>query len=102
MKKPTILILTAWTLHVAAWFLPAIKVPEMQAPVPGWKAFRYASCAIWPVRERPIPDAAPCCTLHDKHGNDAVFRAVVAMGCASWVTVASAVLSVGCGYRLRR
>lgn len=48
MKKPTPLIVTAWVLHAAAWFLPAIKAHDFQAPMPGWKAFRYASCAILP------------------------------------------------------
>ena len=48
MKRPTPLILTAWFLHAAAWFLPAIKAHDFQAPLPGWKAFRYASCAILP------------------------------------------------------
>jgi hypothetical protein len=46
MKKPNPLILTAWVLHAVAWFLVAIKAHDYQAPVPGWMAFRYASCAI--------------------------------------------------------
>src|SRR3974377_1770627 len=47
MKKSVLLILAAWMLHVAAWFLPAIKAHDFQAPVSGWKAFRYTSCAVW-------------------------------------------------------
>ena len=48
MKKTNPLILTAWVFHAVAWFLVAIKAHDYQAPVPGWKAFRYACCAIWP------------------------------------------------------
>jgi hypothetical protein len=48
MKKPNPLILTAWVVHVVAWFLPAIKAHDFQPPLPGWKAFRLASCAILP------------------------------------------------------
>lgn len=50
MKKPTPLILTAWVVHAAAWFLPAIKAHDFQPPLPGWKAFRHASCPILPCK----------------------------------------------------
>ena len=48
MKKPTPLILAAWILHAAAWFLPTLKAQDFRPPVPGWKATRLAACAIWP------------------------------------------------------
>jgi hypothetical protein len=48
MRKPNLLILAAWIVHVASWFLPVTKVPDLNAPVPGWKAFRLAACGVWP------------------------------------------------------
>jgi hypothetical protein len=48
MKKPTPLILAAWILHAAAWFLPTLKAQDFRPAVPGWKATRLAACAIWP------------------------------------------------------
>jgi hypothetical protein len=48
MKKPTPLILAAWILHAAAWFLPSLKAAGYHPAVPGWKATRLAACAIWP------------------------------------------------------
>jgi len=46
-RKPNLLILAAWALHVASWFLPVLKAQDYHALVPGWRAFRYASCAVW-------------------------------------------------------
>ena len=48
MRKPNLLILAAWTLHVASWFLPVLKAQDYHEVVPGWRAFRLAACAIWP------------------------------------------------------
>ncbi len=49
MRRPHLLISCAWLLYAAAWFLPVIKggvtLPD---GLPGWEAFRVASCAIWP------------------------------------------------------
>ena len=51
MKKANLLILAAWILHAASWFLPAIRAHDFQQPLPGWKAFRYAACAVWPCED---------------------------------------------------
>jgi hypothetical protein len=48
MKKPSLLILAAWALHVAAWFLPTLKAQDVRPAIPGWEATRLAACAIWP------------------------------------------------------
>ena len=50
MKKANLLILAAWIVHVASWFLPALKADaeNFRPPVVGWKAFRLAACALWP------------------------------------------------------
>jgi hypothetical protein len=48
MKKPNVLVLAAWTLHVASWFLPVLKAEDYHGVVPGWRAFRLAACAFWP------------------------------------------------------
>jgi hypothetical protein len=47
MKKPNLFILVAWTLHLIAWFLPAVKPQqEFTKPILGWKAFRLAACGV--------------------------------------------------------
>ena len=52
MKKSTPLILTAWVLHVAAWFLPVIgEGTTFPDGLPGWQALRFALCAVWPYRD---------------------------------------------------
>jgi len=49
MKRPHLLILGAWLVHAAAWFLPVVKdgvtLPE---GLPGWQAFRVAFAVVWP------------------------------------------------------
>ncbi|MCI0347903.1 MAG: hypothetical protein L0Z53_00625 [Acidobacteriales bacterium] len=49
MTKAHVLISGAWVIHATAWFLPVVKrgvsLPE---GLPGWEAFRVASCAVWP------------------------------------------------------
>jgi len=47
MSNPSLLILAAWIVHLTSWFLPALEVQDIRAPVAGWKAFRLAACAIW-------------------------------------------------------
>ena len=47
MKKPYLLISTAWLLHFVAWFLRVIKPGEFRPAIPGWQAFRYAACGVW-------------------------------------------------------
>ena len=47
MKKPNLFILVAWTLHLIAWFLPAVKPQQdFTKPILGWKAFRLAACGV--------------------------------------------------------
>jgi hypothetical protein len=47
MKKATFFILAAWTLHLIAWFLPAVKPQQdFTKPILGWKAFRLAACGV--------------------------------------------------------
>jgi len=48
MRKPNLFILAAWALHVTSWFLPVVKANDVHPVLPGWKAFRYAACAVWP------------------------------------------------------
>ena len=48
MRKANLLIWAAWILHVASWFLPVVKPYDFHEALPGWQAFRFAACAIWP------------------------------------------------------
>ena len=49
MRRAHLLILVAWLLHAAAWFLPIVKdMPRFPSTLPGWEAFRTASGAVWP------------------------------------------------------
>lgn len=42
----------AWLVHVAAWFLPIVKgLDTFPKVVPGWYAFRVASCGVWPCED---------------------------------------------------
>ncbi|MGB9431912.1 MAG: hypothetical protein WBQ89_06705, partial [Candidatus Acidiferrum sp.] len=47
MRKPYLVISSAWLLHFVAWFLPVIKPGEFRPAIPGWQAFRYAACGVW-------------------------------------------------------
>jgi hypothetical protein len=47
-KRISLLVLTAWVLHVAAWFLTAVKAQDIRGAIVGWKAFRLAACGVWP------------------------------------------------------
>jgi len=51
ISSPNRLILAAWIAYVTSWFLPAFDVQEIGARVAGWKAFRLATCAIWPCKD---------------------------------------------------
>ena len=55
LKRPHFLILCAWLLHAAAWLLPVrrygVTLPE---GLPGWEAFRFASCAVLPCGDLKI------------------------------------------------
>jgi hypothetical protein len=46
MRRPNILISTAWTLQVLAWLLPVVEVIGVQ--LPGWQAFIATVGALWP------------------------------------------------------
>jgi hypothetical protein len=46
MRKAYLVIAAAWLLHLAAWFLPVIKPGELRPAMPGWEAFRYATCGV--------------------------------------------------------
>ena len=48
MRKLNPFILFAWMLYLPAWFLPVLKATDVHPVVPGWKAFRYAACGVWP------------------------------------------------------
>ena len=47
-KRLNPLILLAWILYVASWFLPVLNATDVHPVVPGWRAFRYAACGVWP------------------------------------------------------
>ena len=52
MKKAHLLIIVAYSVHAAAWFLPVVKDGiTFPRGLPGWQAFRVAACAIWPYEE---------------------------------------------------
>ena len=51
MKKPSLLVLAAWLVQLVSWFLPVVRGTEPRALVPGWEAFRVASCAVWPYQD---------------------------------------------------
>jgi|ERR1700739_3338392 len=49
MRRPHLLIWSAWLLYAIAWFLPVVNggvtFPD---GLPGWQAFRAAACPVWP------------------------------------------------------
>jgi hypothetical protein len=47
-KRVNLLVLGAWALHLAAWFLTVVKAEDMRGAIPGWRAFRLAACGVWP------------------------------------------------------
>ena len=49
MKTARLLISIAWVVHLTAWFLPVAKEGlTLPQGLPGWQAFRVASCEVWP------------------------------------------------------
>jgi hypothetical protein len=51
MTKRYVVIATAWLLHVASWFLPAIKGflgGRLDHGIPGWDVFLSQTCALLP------------------------------------------------------
>ena len=48
MRRQQPLIWAAWLVYVAAWFLPIVKEGvTLPDGLPGWQAFRLATCAVW-------------------------------------------------------
>lgn len=47
MKKLNLYISVAWIFYVLSWFITAVKSVEYSGPIPGWKAFRLASCGVF-------------------------------------------------------
>jgi hypothetical protein len=52
MRRPQLLISSAWLLHAISWFLPVVK-GGVRFPhgLPGWQAFRVAACPVWPYAD---------------------------------------------------
>src|SRR5450432_868684 len=51
MRKAHLLIAGAWLVHTVAWFLRVVKEGvALPQGLPGWEAFRLASCAVWPYK----------------------------------------------------
>ena len=51
MTKRYVVIATAWLLHAASWFLPAIKGflgSRLDHGIPGWDVFLSQTCALLP------------------------------------------------------
>src|SRR5215813_10225785 len=49
MTKARLFILSAWVVHLTAWFVPVVGIGEtFPQTLPGWDAFRFASSAMWP------------------------------------------------------
>jgi hypothetical protein len=51
MRRPQILISTAWALQVLAWFLPVVQVLGVR--LPGFQAFVVTVAAMWPGNSTP-------------------------------------------------
>lgn len=49
MRRPHILILTAWLLQLTAWFLPAANIFGFRFT--GWEAFWATLSSTWPGKE---------------------------------------------------
>lgn len=68
MKRQHVLIWAAWLTHAAAWFLPVVvEGATFPHGLPGWQAFRVASCAVW-----------RCEDIKFEHWYNAVFAAASA------------------------
>jgi len=51
MSKRYLVIATAWLLHVASWFLPAVRGflgSNLDHGIPGWAVFLSQTCALRP------------------------------------------------------
>jgi len=83
-------------VHAASWFLTALEIQEIGAPVVGWKAFRLAACGIWPCEGVECSDGAPRSACNPKRNHNAVVRIVLAVGCVARITTASTMVGMGC------
>ena len=97
MSNPSLLILAAWIVHLTSWFLPALEVQDIRAPVAGWKAFRLAACGIWPCEGVELSECAPRSACNPKRNHNAVVRIVLAVGCVARIATASTMVGMGCG-----
>ena len=55
MTKRHLVIATAWLLHTASWFLPAVKSffgSRFDHGIPGWNVFLAATCALLPCGDK--------------------------------------------------
>ena len=55
MTKRYLVIATAWLLHTASWFLPAIKGffgSRFDHGIPGWDAFLTATRGLLPCEDK--------------------------------------------------
>jgi hypothetical protein len=49
MRRAHLLILGAWLIFAAAWFLPVVSNGgKFPSTLPGWQAFRTALSPVWP------------------------------------------------------
>jgi hypothetical protein len=49
MRRPWLVVFTAWTMHFVAWFVPVEKDGvRLSEGLPGWQAFRVGMAALWP------------------------------------------------------
>jgi hypothetical protein len=97
ISNANLLILVAWIVHLASWFLTALEIQEIGAPVAGWKAFRLAACGIWPCEGVECSDGAPRSACNPKRNHNAVVRIVLAVGCVARIATASTMVGMGCG-----
>ena len=75
MQRQHVLIGAAWLTHAVAWFLPvAAEGATFPHGLPGWQAFRVASCGVW-----------PCEDIKFEHWYNAVFATISAATTALFV-----------------
>jgi hypothetical protein len=82
MRQTNLVILAAWIIHAVAWFLPTVRVQDYNMEIAGWKAFRFASCAVWPCVDVQFQ------TLH--HAVLATISAITTVlfvSCSPWVVL---------------
>ena len=79
------LILLAWVFHLTAWFLPVLRANEVHPVLPGWKAFRYAACGVWPCEGIEFQ------TLHHAvMATASVLTTIFFILCSLWIVIRGA------------